>query len=114
MQLGQTLAWLRPVNYLESMRLSDDLPHPGWMILKAALFAVIAVTAGGILLAQATTWTTLFLVILVAWSAARLCYFCFYVIEKYIDPSFKFAGLGSVARHLWLNRHHRGNEPKRS
>lgn len=96
------------------MRLSDDLPHPGWMVLKAALFAVITVSAGGLLVAQVTTWTTLLLVILVAWSAARLYYFCFYVIEKYIDPSFKFSGLGSVARHLWLRRPQRGNEPKRS
>jgi len=33
-----------------------------------------------------------------------LYYFCFYVIEKYIDPSYRFDGLISVARYLLSNQ----------
>jgi hypothetical protein len=33
------------------------------------------------------------------WAFCRAYYFAFYVIEHYVDSSFKFAGLGSFVRH---------------
>ena len=35
------------------------------------------------------------------WSFCRFYYFAFYVIEHYVDPQFRFAGLGSFVRYLW-------------
>ena len=34
----------------------------------------------------------------------RPAYFAFYVIEHYIDDSYRFAGLSSFARYLWEKR----------
>ena len=44
------------------------------------------------------------LLLLAIWAFCRLYYFCFYVIEKYIDADFKFAGLWSVWVYLWRKR----------
>jgi hypothetical protein len=84
---------------------------PRWMIVKAVLFVVLAATAGGILICQHPTWTTAACVGLLAWAASRAYYFAFYVIERYVDPSFRFAGLASAANWLWRRR---GARPGRS
>lgn len=34
------------------------------------------------------------------WSAARLYYFMFYVIERYVDEDYRFSGLFDFARYL--------------
>ena len=41
---------------------------------------------------------------LAIWAFARAYYFAFYVIEHYIDESYKFAGLSSFVRYLWEKR----------
>ena len=38
------------------------------------------------------------------WAFARAYYFAFYVIEKYVDPSYKFSGLISFARYFFSRR----------
>lgn len=81
-----------------------DLKHPGLMWLKAALFVAIGTTSAALILVDQPSLRTLVLLLLVTWSSARAYYFCFYVIEKYIDPSYKFAGLGSVVRHVISRR----------
>jgi Kef-type K+ transport system membrane component KefB len=86
------------------MKLTDDLPHARWMVLKAILFLVAGVAAIIGVLVEHPHWRTALLLGIAIWSFCRLYYFAFYVIEKYIDPSFKFAGLASVVRHLRQSR----------
>jgi hypothetical protein len=86
-----------------------NLLSPRWMIVKAVLFVVVAAMAGGILICQNPTWTTAACVGVIAWAASRAYYFAFYVIERYVDPSFRFAGLGSAAAWLWRRRGSRSN-----
>lgn len=81
-----------------------DLKDPRWMYLKAVLFLVAGTLAGAGLLLAAPSLTNLFLLLCVIVSFSRFYYFCFYVIEKYIDPSFRFAGLSSVLTYLWRKR----------
>ena len=78
-----------------------DLKDPRLMYLKAVLFFLIGILSVVGLLAEYFSWRHLLLILLAIWSFARLYYFCFYVIEKYIDPDYKFAGLGSVVAYLW-------------
>ena len=82
------------------MNLFCDLSAPKWMYLKAALFFLILLSCSGLLLIEAPTWRTVIILVLLIWSAARLYYFMFYVIEKYIDPSFRFAGVGAAVSYL--------------
>jgi hypothetical protein len=44
------------------------------------------------------------LLVIAIWSFCRAYYFAFYVIERYIDPSFRFAGLASLIRYAIRNR----------
>lgn len=81
-----------------------DLKDPRLMFLKAALFLVIGVLASAGILIENFSFTNLALLSLAIWAFCRLYYFCFYVIEKYIDADFKFAGLGSVVVYLWRRR----------
>ena len=34
----------------------------------------------------------------------RAYYFAFYVIERWVDPSYKFSGLGHFLTYLWRSR----------
>ncbi len=81
-----------------------DLKSTRWMWIKAGLFAVIALVSSALILIQDPDWHILLLLAAAIWAFCRIYYFAFYVIEKYIDPSFKFSGLFSVVRYLWKKR----------
>jgi hypothetical protein len=81
-----------------------DLQSSRWMWVKAGLFVVIGAASCGLILAQLPDWRVLLLLVLAIWAFCRAYYFAFYVIEKYVDPSFRFSGLISVARYLWTRR----------
>jgi hypothetical protein len=76
-----------------------DLKNPRWLFAKAALFVVIGLCCFGLLLAQTPTLRTAALLLLLIWACARAYYFAFYVIEKYVDASFRFSGLFDCARY---------------
>ncbi|HVT79948.1 MAG TPA: hypothetical protein VHM90_04770 [Phycisphaerae bacterium] len=77
-----------------------DLKSSRLMLLKAILFVLIGALSTALLLWESPTLRTAALLALVIWSFARAYYFAFYVIEHYIDPTYKFAGLFSAARFL--------------
>jgi hypothetical protein len=57
------------------------------------------------LLAECPTLKVAFLLLVAVWSFARFYYFAFYVIEHYVDSSYRFAGLGSfVVYWIWKQR----------
>ncbi len=86
------------------MRLGDDLKNPKWMYLKAALFLVAGTACAAGIFAQSPTARTAFLLAIGIWSFCRLYYFMFYVVEKYADPAFKFAGIGPFLMYLFRRR----------
>lgn len=77
-----------------------DLANPKWMYVKAAMFVCIGVACVAILLLDQPTLRTAVLLALAIWAFCRAYYFAFYVIEHYVDPDFKFSGLGSFVRYL--------------
>jgi hypothetical protein len=81
-----------------------DLKSTKLIYLKGLLFAVMLAVSAALLLAESCTWKTAFLVAILIWSSARLYYFMFYVIEKYTDPAFKFAGIFSFVQYLFRKR----------
>lgn len=81
-----------------------DLQSAGAIWSKGILFAVLGVVAAGLLLAEAGSPKVLALLVLTVWSFCRAYYFAFYVIEKYVDPSYRFSGLGSFCQYLWRRR----------
>ncbi|MEM0895932.1 MAG: hypothetical protein AAGJ79_03525 [Verrucomicrobiota bacterium] len=83
-----------------------DIESPRLLCLKGVGFLVIGLLSSLLLLLMCPNWKVALLLILVIWSFCRAYYFAFYVIEKYIDEDFKFAGLFSVIR--FLARRNRG------
>jgi hypothetical protein len=81
-----------------------DLTNPRLLYLKAALFLVGGVLSATILLFEIFNLKNLLLLGLTVWCFARAYYFAFYVIQHYVDPSFRFAGLGSFVGYLLRGR----------
>jgi hypothetical protein len=81
------------------MRLTGDIKSERLLYWKGYLFGVLALFAGSILLLEHPDLRTAALLAICVWASCRFYYFLFYVIEKYADPSFKFAGLGSFIRY---------------
>ena len=80
-----------------------DLSSAFWIKLKGILFLFIGLAATVLLFLDLPTWRTAVLLIVAIWSFCRFYYFAFYVIEKYVDPSYKFSGLISFAKY-WFRR----------
>ncbi|HEY3963299.1 MAG TPA: hypothetical protein VGM05_02000 [Planctomycetaceae bacterium] len=94
----------------------SDIRNPKLLYLKGGLFLVLGLMAAGILLAE--HWDLRFAALLAVaiWAFARAYYFVFYVIEHYVDPGYKFAGLWSFAQYV-LRRNsaaHRNDSSQRS
>lgn len=83
-----------------------NITSPRLLAIKAALFVLLGLAAAGILIAAAPRLSTIVLLGITVWAFARAYYFAFYVIEHYIDPTYKFAGLWSALVFL-ANREHR-------
>jgi uncharacterized membrane protein len=77
-----------------------DLKTSRWMWVKAVLFVVIGVVSCALILAEYPDWHVAVLLALAIWAFCRAYYFAFYVIEKHIDPEYRFSGLISVLRYL--------------
>jgi hypothetical protein len=81
-----------------------DLTNPRLLYLKGALFVLGGVLAGGLIVAEHPDLRTTLLLVIAIWCFARAYYFAFYVVEHYIDPGYRFAGLGHFARYVLSRR----------
>ncbi len=80
-----------------------DLKSSRAIIVKGFLMLLTGVMAAGILLWENPGWRTALLLGIAIWGFARFYYFAFYLIEKYVDGRFRFAGLGAFVGYL-MNR----------
>jgi hypothetical protein len=81
-----------------------DLSNPFWIKLKGILFLVIGIVSALLVLLDNFKWQTALYLVLAIWSFCRFYYFAFYVIEKYVDPNYKFSGLFSFLKFLLQRR----------
>ena len=77
-----------------------DIRSPGWIKAKGLLFLLVGILASVLLVLENPTWMVVLLLALAVWCFCRFYYCAFYVIEKYVDPGYKFSGLWSFARYL--------------
>lgn len=85
-----------------------DLKSARAIWLKAVLLLLIGLAAAVLLVAELPSLKTVLLLAIAIWGFCRAYYFAFYVIQHYVDPSFRFSGLGSFARYLFSRRANRG------
>lgn len=77
-----------------------DLTDPRAIKLKGILFLILGLLASTLLLIEAPSLRIAVLLLIAIWSFCRFYYFAFYVIEHYVDPTFRFAGLGDFFGYL--------------
>jgi len=77
-----------------------ELTNPTWIKVKGFLFLFLGLLSATLLFFERPTLKVALLVILAVWCFCRFYYFAFYVIEHYVDPSYRFSGLFSLARYL--------------
>ena len=78
-----------------------DIRSEKWLWIKGGLFVVISLLSLGLLLLELSNARQVVLVFVSIWACCRAYYFAFYVIEKYIDSGFRFAGLLYLPQYMW-------------
>jgi hypothetical protein len=91
-----------------------DLTNPRFIKLKGLLFLVLGFITSGLLILEHPTWKVGSLLALCVWCFCRFYYFAFYVIEHYVDASYRFSGLWSFARYLGQRRNQGNDETGRA
>ncbi|MFO1513899.1 MAG: hypothetical protein U1F83_13450 [Verrucomicrobiota bacterium] len=81
-----------------------DLKSATWIKVKGILFLLLGLAAAGLLVLENPSWKVAGLLALAIWCFCRFYYFAFYVIEKYVDPGYKFSGLCSFVAYLVRSR----------
>lgn len=79
-----------------------ELTNPRWIQAKALLFLFLGVLSASLLLLQYPTWRAACLLGLTVWTFCRFYFFAFYVLERYVDPEYRFSGMLSLAKY-WLS-----------
>ena len=86
------------------LAIMGDLKSAGLIYLKGFLFLVAGTLATASILLENPTLQTAVLLVIAIWSFCRLYYFMFYVIEKYVDGNYRFAGIHSFVLYMWQKR----------
>jgi hypothetical protein len=91
-----------------------NLTSPKWITAKAFLFLFLGLLSGALLIFEHPTTKVVLLLTLAVWSFCRCYYFAFYVIEHYVDPTYRFSGLLSVARYSLRRERRRADAASKS
>jgi len=91
-----------------------DIKSPRLIYIKGFLFLLMGVMAVLALILEKPNLRDAFLLLVAIWSFARFYYFAFYVIEHYVDPGYRFAGLWSFCLYLLHRRSNSGRKPPSS
>jgi hypothetical protein len=76
-----------------------DITNPRLLYLKGFLFVVCGLMTASLILLEHPSWKLAALLALTIWCFARAYYFAFYVIQHYVDPNYRFAGLWDFFRY---------------
>src|ERR1043166_3330329 len=72
-----------------------ELTNPTWIKLKGLGFLAVGLASAALLILEHPTLKMATLLAITIWCFCRFYYFAFYVIEHYVDPSYRFSGLWS-------------------
>ena len=81
-----------------------DLRSKRLIIVKGFLFLFAGIVAAATLLGENFTARNALLLAIAIWSFCRFYYFAFYVIEHYVDSTYKFSSLWAFARYWFAKR----------
>ena len=76
-----------------------DLANPRVIYLKGFLFLLAGLIACAAILIEVPSLKIALLLAIAIWCFARAYYFAFYVIQHYVDPAYRFAGLWAFLKY---------------
>jgi hypothetical protein len=82
----------------------SDLKSKRWIIVKGIAFLGIAVVASALILFESPSGRTAALLAVLVWAVCRFYYFLFYVLERYVDPSLRYASIIALIRAILAKR----------
>ncbi|MEI7577435.1 MAG: hypothetical protein WCK51_11115 [Armatimonadota bacterium] len=82
------------------MKHLGDIKSARMIHVKGWLFLLLAAIAVAGLLVPEFRWQNLALICIAIWAACRWYYYLFYVIEHYVDSTFRFASVSDALRYL--------------
>lgn len=96
-----------------------DLKSRQWIVAKGGMFLVIAASAAFLILFETPSVRLAVLLGLLVWASCRFYYFLFYVLEHYVDPTMRYAGLwdllmGMKRRRQDMRRERTGDKSRNS
>ena len=80
-------------------RLLKDINKVWLLYLKALLLFLTGFISSILLVLLNFNFKTIVLLLLAIWGFCRAYYFAFYVIQYYVDPTYKFSGLIDFAKY---------------
>jgi hypothetical protein len=92
------------------MKITGDIESPWLIHLKGALFLVLGLGAGIMLLVLSPTIRTATLLAISIWAFCRFYYYLFYVLDRYLGREERFAGVIDALRYLNSNRRRAGKD----
>jgi hypothetical protein len=81
-----------------------ELKSSRWIVAKGLLFLMLGSLCAMLLAIEYRSLRSAALLVVAIWCFCRFYYFAFYVIERYVDPSYRFSGLVSFARYVFQRR----------
>ncbi len=81
-----------------------DITNPKWLWAKGALFLGLGLAASMLLVMETASVKVTALLAVSVWAFCRFYYFAFYVMEHYVDHTYRFSGLTSVLLYILRKR----------
>jgi hypothetical protein len=77
-----------------------ELTDARWIKAKGVLFLLVGLVSSSLLVLEHPEIKVALLMGVAVWCFCRFYYCAFYVIEHYVDPSYRFSGLWSFVRYM--------------
>ena len=84
--------------------MTRDITNPRLLYVKGLLFLLAGAIAAVLLILENATLKVALLLLVAIWCFSRAYYFAFYVVQHYVDPGYRFAGLVDFARYAMRKR----------
>ena len=89
-----------------------DLQSKKWIVAKGIMFAGIAGATAALILIELPSVKLAVQLLLLVWASCRFYYFLFYVLERYVDPTMRYAGLFDLLMGMRQRRIHMRRQEK--
>lgn len=78
-----------------------DLKSKRLIVAKGVMLLLLGLIAFILLLLEHASLRVAILAGVLVWASCRFYYFLFYVLEKYVDPKLRYAGILAMVRQIY-------------